>query len=160
MKAETKSIVGIKAELDATFDKIEATQSKYAVANDELEAELEKARSRWFDKWGSVVNERLSLETHAEVLENRLRNRLVDEYESTGETGFGKGLSVKVNKSVEFDESDAIDFAKKKAKFLLVETVDKGKIKKLGDELPFVKVIEKPVAVIEGLDARKKALKK
>jgi hypothetical protein len=105
---------------------------KYAEQNAELFGEYDAAR----------LNE--------SAAENTLREALKAWHDETGEKTFDEDLSVRVNASLFYENSKAVEWAEKNAPFLIEKTVDKKQFEviALAKDLDFVTVEKKVTAVV------------
>ena len=87
--------------------------------------------------------------------ETHLRESVVAHFEATGEKTIDENLSVRVNSRLEYENDDAVEWAEKNAPVMIYKTVDKkafeGFATQSGIDLPFVRKINTPSAVIKGL---------
>lgn len=122
----------LKPKRDALAEQIKALEEQFKAEN----AELLEATQELQDGMASA--------------EKALREGLVKWHEETGLKTFDKDLSVRVNESLEYENSEAVEWAESEAKFLLLKTVDKKGFEMIAKDrrLPFVKFHKSITAVV------------
>lgn len=105
------------------------------------------------NKYAEIYDIAASTAERLESSEKILRDAVIRHYKETGEKTIDENLSVRVNSRLEYENDEAVEWAEKNAPVMIYRTVDKKAFESYSQvtDLPFVKKIDTPSAVIKGL---------
>lgn len=91
---------------------LEEATTRYALIQEDLDKRLELVREVWRKENAEMIDEYTAVQACAVESDDAVRQEAVAEYNATGEKQVIDGVSVRVNKRLEYDASVALDFAK------------------------------------------------
>lgn len=119
---------------------------EYQVIVEDLDAvrkTLAQKREEFEDSISDLKTKKAELEDLEKELKQSLSEEALEEYQETGNKKFPGGIAIREEKSVDYEEDKAFEFAKEKGMFL---KLDRKAFEKAADSLglSFVEISKKP----------------
>lgn len=125
--------------------RLKQVQSK----KDELFSRYLLEKEKFDDEWGHLIDECDELDEQEKELKKLIQTEVVEDYERTGDKEFMGDISVKVYNKVEYDDNDAIEWAKQNCEDVIKHKLNKREFNKIArrERLSFVKKYKEPKVI-------------